>query len=55
MYTLCMYMYVYVCICMYMYVYVCRCGHCKRLAPTWEELSDKFSETGIATIAKVME
>lgn len=30
-----------------------RCGHCKRLAPTWDELAEKFSEAGVVTIAKV--
>ena len=29
------------------------CGHCKRLAPTWVQLADKFASTEGVTIAKV--
>ncbi|XP_018328109.1 thioredoxin domain-containing protein 5 homolog [Agrilus planipennis] len=29
------------------------CGHCKRLAPTWEELAKRFSDSKQARIAKV--
>lgn len=29
------------------------CGHCKRLAPTWDELAEKFFGSDLATIAKV--
>jgi len=29
------------------------CGHCKRLAPTWEELAAKYAEKDGITIAKV--
>ena len=29
------------------------CGHCKRLAPTWEELAAKYADNEAVTIAKV--
>lgn len=29
------------------------CGHCKRLAPTWEKLGEEFKEDGSVHIAKV--
>lgn len=29
------------------------CGHCQRLAPTWEQLADKFTEKEKVVIAKV--
>ena len=31
------------------------CGHCNRLAPTWQELAEKTKDDGKATIAKVHE
>jgi len=30
-----------------------RCGHCKRLAPIWEELAEGFADDDSITIAKV--
>jgi hypothetical protein len=30
-----------------------RCGHCKRLAPTWDDLSKEMARYPIVTIAKV--
>ena len=29
------------------------CGHCKRLAPTWDELAAKYADSETVTIAKV--
>ena len=29
------------------------CGHCKRLAPTWEELGEAFTEEGAINIGRV--
>lgn len=33
--------------------FVYRCGHCKRLAPIWEELGEKFESSTNVFIAKV--
>lgn len=30
-----------------------RCGHCKRLAPTWEELAKKFVDNQEVSIVKI--
>ena len=32
---------------------ILRCGHCKRLAPTWDELAGKFVDHSDVTVAKV--
>jgi len=29
------------------------CGHCKRLAPTWEKLADEFADTANVNVATV--
>lgn len=37
----------------YLWTSFIRCGHCKRLAPTWEELSKEMARYPVVTIAKV--
>ena len=32
---------------------LCRCGHCKRLAPTWEKLADRYHDDDLVEVAKV--
>jgi thioredoxin domain-containing protein 5 len=29
------------------------CGHCKKLAPTWDEMAENYGEGGAVTVAKV--
>ena len=31
----------------------CRCGHCKKLAPIWDELAEKFEDNEKVVIAKL--
>ena len=35
------------------YVFIIRCGHCKKLAPGWDELAAKYAEDKNIGIAKL--
>ena len=39
----------------YSHYYYYRCGHCKKLAPTWDQLAEMAHATTHATIGKVYE
>lgn len=36
-----------------MFDFTHRCGHCKRMGPTWDELAVKFVDNSLVKIAKV--